>query len=1139
MSQARFRLHRDLLEALDQVVGSKVMTAEPVVLLAGYLYDLAESYGLSESDQIAEDPLQRVDTPVPAVDLLRHYLAGGSEFADVDLRNRLYAALVEISQDPLARKALNKTQALTDVEVLRVAQIYWNLEGNEDRPLLPIRPGQISRNGRTVKGDIPTEDADDDFATMKITDRRNTKASYKATGHSFAKQGARLAALTARHIIATSAGSAPRVDGALLRRTETEIAIVWGDPDGPDAPIHPPIAKNSERSTWISPITSRARAYHAIDSLEQDLRSAIEQHLLGRIPPEEAFGPDYERLNARRASADLVGTDSLTMYLYPQEAYDALLRHPAALPAELGELLQSNFAAFDAFLPVRNRVMRGRPLQPNDLEETGAFVERFRSEAFGLTNRALEGLGRDSGWQPRRRPGSEPPEPVSHNLPDADFNETGLLGRDQQIDEVVAKIKGRRTPITLIGEGGIGKTALALEVCYRLVDEPEPVFSTVLWTSLKTEQLTPSGVQALTDSLRDIDGVTRALGREIDDTFQGGAEELAQLLGDRSTLVIIDNLETVRGVEVLSLWEVLPSTVTFLFTSRVGLGQLDRPVEVGPLDEPSAEQLFRMFASTSGVTALARTPSTKLSDILRELRYSPLAIRWYILSVEAGKTPTDVLRNQDELLQFCVANVVDALGKDERVLLDVLRVLDRPVSFDELAVISELDIDTLHRGAQQLTQRSLLVRSQVAAALDEAELLALSSTARAFLPTVSESAMMEDIFRREVAYKKDRDYERKWLADHGLYFDPNMIFPRSTSDEPVQHLLRRALRANKAGDPAATAAAMARARALNPGYFEVDRIDAFFASIRKAAATATTLYRSALNNCRTEEERCWVSYFYAAHLARDAGEARDIPEAIRLADAAHACFDTHETAHHLGQYYFWDNRHDDGRRLIEWSIERSPTAEFTRKATTSLVECFRQWGDADLAVGAPSTALERVLRGLAIGMELHESGSTDEKLMRSIVRAANSAMNAVHRLPELDFEQETELAQYLQRLTGDGAFQTTDSWRNLEYSVSFLSDDRRARLAPGIASPTIDAAPKERVRGTVVNLGPKYGFIAHRDFPNNVFFQAGWLVPPTRIDELAVGSIVEFTPGKNDKGQAQAEHVTLCPVNGDEARQRA
>ena len=245
-------------------------------------------------------------------------------------------------------------------------------------------------------------------------------------------------------------------------------------------------------------LTSRARARHAIDSYEQDLRRAVERFIPDELSPERVYGHSlYTKLRARQASADDPDTDTVTPYLHPQEARDVLLRHDAELPVGLADALRSSIVTFDRYSPVRNRVMRGRPLQPDDLDAVESFISQFQSPEFPQTSLALEQLASDEGWQPKARAGSAPPELVLHNLPDPDFDETGLLGRDELVDEIVGLVGRRRYPIMLRGEGGIGKTALALEVAYRFLDDPASPFEAILWTSLKTERLTSEGIQDL------------------------------------------------------------------------------------------------------------------------------------------------------------------------------------------------------------------------------------------------------------------------------------------------------------------------------------------------------------------------------------------------------------------------------------------------------------------------------------------------------------------------------------------------------------------------------------------------------------------------------------------------------------------
>lgn len=871
-------------------------------------------------------------------------------------------------------------------------------------------------------------------------------------------------------------------------------------------------------------LSSKARAQLAVDSFEQDLRHAIDAHLLDHLAPQSVFSGEYDELVDRRAKDDFAELGSLTPYLFLRQAYDVLLRWVSVLPADLGALLKTNVGSLDAFVGVRNRVMHGRPLRPDDLELTEAFVGRFRSRHFPQTASALTRLKGDRGWQPAPEGSPQPVERILHNLPSADFDETGLLGRDQQVKELTSMLTRRRERmITLTGEGGIGKTALALEACYALLDDQDSPFEAILWISLKSERLTAYGVQELSDAIKDIPTAASVLGEAIDVSFVGSTQELARAIEGITALIVIDNLETAQGNEVISLYDALPDSVSFLFTSRVGVGQIERRVAVAPLDEKSAALLFRKFARSRGLASLAAASDPELHTIVDQLRYSPLAIRWYILSVEAGRTPSDALRDQTQLLQFCVANVVDGLSSDARLVLAVLRALDRSVSFDELAVISDLEIDSLRRGAQNLAQGSLLLRSHSAGA-EESQTLGLSSTARAFLPAADEMDIMEDVIRRETAYNQDRERSRI-AADRGRYLDDNVVFERSPLDAPTAHLLRIALRHERGGRSAAAAAALTRARTLNPGYFEVDRVDAFLSSTRKETARATSLYRSAIGLCQTEEERSWVGFFFAGHLAR---RAFDLPTAIALSEKAHTIFGSYDSALQLGNFYVWDHRFPEGLKLIRDALVKAPAPRFAQIATTSLVECMRRWSEADLEDRRWSSAMERAIEGVTTGLELVDASTADQRMMRSIVDATTAAIKAAHHVREIDAATTARLRLILDRLRSDARFFRADRWRHLINALGSLSADVRRDLnAETLAIDVVERVADGRPVGSIIQLKGTYGFLAHPDFPSNLFFHGGLLRPPLSMSELEIGAIVEFSVGSSDTGQDQAHDVCL------------
>lgn len=919
-------------------------------------------------------------------------------------------------------------------------------------------------------------------------------------------------------------------ENAFRELAKAIIALVQPDPRGAIVSVQPldEASARWEVSTADRIITSSARAYFAVDSFEQDLRQTIDRYLLNNLSESEIFGPALDDLAARRTRDDTGGSRSLTAYLTLQEAYEYLLDRPATLPDEVARELQRERPARDRFVPIRNRVMRGRPLQFDDLEIVEQFTRHFTSSAFAQTEEALRQLTSDGGWQPMRRMGSGLVERILHNLPSADFDETGLLGREQQLDGIVHKIKTSRSGmVTLIGEGGIGKSALALEACYRLVDDPDSPFEIILWTSLKTEQLTASGVSDLVGAVRDMDGVAQAVGEAIDPTFFGSTNELARLLGSRLTLLVIDNLETAQGQEPRNLVAALPRSVSYLFTSRVGvgLGSIDDE-QVGPLDADSAMLLFRRFASTRPRSARLDPSDVGLHEIVARLRYSPLAIRWYILSVESGAAPDFTLQHQEDLLRFCVGNVVETLPEAEKRLLAIIRGLDRPVSFEELEILTETDFDSLRRSVQNLRQGSLLAQVQ-SSDVDEAWHIVLSSTARAFLPADTTSTWVDDALRRESVFRAERQLAR--IEGRERFFDADHVRERSERDAPVVHLLRRALREQKSGLRADAAATIARARSLSPDYFEVDRIEAYFASIHGQAAKASRHFEVALTNSASEEERAWVGYFYSVHLGR---ADRDLPQAIHWAEVAHGFFKRYESATQLGAYYTWDHRFQDALDLILWARTQDLSPKFRRIAATSLVECFRQWSEADLKAGRASDALEHASAALRSGMADHVADPTDSKLMRSVAEAAVATIESAAAVRDLTAEERQQVADALKPALEDPYLPQSESWIYVDRALSALSAEDRTRIAPTHAPK--EATPRaSALRGTVVTLNEKFGFASHPDFPNNLFFHSSFLRPPLRLGDLKVGSMIEFDHASRDDGRDQAVDVTLVHAGAE------
>jgi predicted ATPase/class 3 adenylate cyclase len=154
---------------------------------------------------------------------------------------------------------------------------------------------------------------------------------------------------------------------------------------------------------------------------------------------------------------------------------------------------------------------------------------------------------------------------------------TTFLGREAEIDEVGELLEGHRL-LTLTGPGGTGKTRLSLEVAARMLPRyPDGVYFVELGSITDPELVLPTIAQAL--SLPDRGG-------------RGTDERLIDFLGERHTLLVLDNFEQViqAAPEIGRLLAAAPN-IAILSSSRSALqisGEQEYSVPPLRLPDPKA-----------------------------------------------------------------------------------------------------------------------------------------------------------------------------------------------------------------------------------------------------------------------------------------------------------------------------------------------------------------------------------------------------------------------------------------------------------------------------------------------------------------------------------------------------------------------
>jgi class 3 adenylate cyclase len=250
----------------------------------------------------------------------------------------------------------------------------------------------------------------------------------------------------------------------------------------------------------------------------------------------------------------------------------------------------SVFLSDTAFDQVKNQLdLEITPLGSFQLKNVGRAFDLYAVAGPGLVvpdRSTLEGKG--EAIVAIRSP---PPEPSNE-----------LLGRARELSDLVPLVRANRV-VTMTGPGGVGKTRLATEVARTLAPE------------------FPDGAAFVGFAdVSDAGGFLAALAAALDvkeAEERSFADGLVSLIGDRSVLVVLDNLEQIvdAASDVADLSRRCPE-LRLLVTSRVPLRiAAEHLYAVDPLPSEDAIALFtaRVEATSPGSTLRHMPTSSRRS----------------------------------------------------------------------------------------------------------------------------------------------------------------------------------------------------------------------------------------------------------------------------------------------------------------------------------------------------------------------------------------------------------------------------------------------------------------------------------------------------------------------------------------------
>ncbi|MBN1872828.1 MAG: AAA family ATPase [Anaerolineae bacterium] len=315
---------------------------------------------------------------------------------------------------------------------------------------------------------------------------------------------------------------------------------------------------------------------------------------------------------------------------------------------------------------------------------------------------------------------------VCHNLPQPDYGR--FIGRERELKQIMDILRSypysQEHLVTIDGIGGIGKSALALEVAYRCLRDgdkmlPEDRFEAIIWTSAKVTTLTADGIalrQQITRTLDDI-YTTIAIVLQREDITRSRPEEQDEIgrraLINQRTLLIVDNLETIDDRRVNAFLRELPAPTKCIVTTRHRI-DVAYPIR---LTEMSYEDAVIFIAHECDKRDVI------LTDMQTDMIYHrtsgvPLAIVWSIAQLGYGYGIESVLHRlgqpHDNIAQYCFEGAMNCIrGTDAYRLLAALALIAADVNRESLGYVAGLGEDVFDRdeGLVQLEKLSLVNKS--------------------------------------------------------------------------------------------------------------------------------------------------------------------------------------------------------------------------------------------------------------------------------------------------------------------------------------------------------------------------------------------------------------------------------------------
>jgi len=386
---------------------------------------------------------------------------------------------------------------------------------------------------------------------------------------------------------------------------------------------------------------------------------------------------------------------------------------------------------------------------------------------------------------------------VSHNLPEKDYNL--FIGRNKEINELNVALDHKRHFITALdGIGGVGKSAIAIESCYRLINSKKNEFEYFVWMSAKNTYFKDGKItkteQAFDHLDQLIDTILIVLGfpEYLQFEVKKKKETVMELLTFVKMLLVLDNLETIKPENFSAIWNFInndiPIPSKILLTSREYPQSVPQTIRVDYLNEEDALELVDIFSSDIGITKNYMQGIRK--EVVQLSSGLPIVIKSILGQIKLGKNinmiKKEIENNTDNISKFCFEQQLSLLDIDHKTVLWAICLSSDVLDHDALIyLVSDLIASPLLDIIKKLASLSIVKINYLQNAT---EYIILSLIKTYILNSNKDNERTDEIKKRINEFHELKDVENyNLLPIEEKVIERGALIPRKIVDKAMQN----------------------------------------------------------------------------------------------------------------------------------------------------------------------------------------------------------------------------------------------------------------------------------------------------------------------------------------------------------------